>query len=781
MNGLMVLWQALQPIGEYLMSIFVPIWQRIVMVFNIVWNTIGQVINIFSQFLSGQISFTEMITMIWNTLSAMFVSVFGIIISAVRQFASTLLTKAVETGRGFVNGIINWICQLPGRVLNYLVILKNYILYKFIEFVQTARQKASEMVTGVISFISQLPGKIYQEFINIGARILQAGSDLVNKAKEIGKKIVDGLLNAMGIHSPGTIQTKVVREFKDMVGGVAEFVKPALDVARTLGEGIVESFGNPSLSVDTDNFLNEDAMKTAIGVQESLINDLDSPTMNVGVDTSSIGSVQDGNNQIAGSYDNLATTTGNALNNMVLKDRMSYDTIRNNDAVQLAAMSANLQKNMSNMTSNVHTSLDSMVNKNKTALLSAKNTTQIQLNAMVDKTKIANAKMIESWRVMQNGIINAARKIQTDSKVHFDRLSSTIGTFYGKLRNPARWGAGPGNGRSSGITRRIGSSSAHGNGFKRFGKSIKSLLTPQYLTVQQVKENPLIDSGSFGDFIIRGKNNKYDLSQLIKFGALTIPIGRGAGSWESTAPPNIKHIKDTAGKWSIKSPNIGRYSTNSASFKVKEFETGTPKINFSTFKKLAEEVFAQTEYDFYYDNDKHGNWMNAFNLGLMNCYHGSQAIIALAKAMGLPGSLVHGHWNQYGHFWANIAGHKMDVTGWQNQRNWTPAASHAGPAPKAPSFGDLIDAITSQNNESEIIVETESTSNELHVDGELTVVHDFLNLPEGITAEEVAKLIDETTVSDSFIKKLVSSKLFQKLDLKQKATIERKNNRAIGA
>ena len=82
--------------------------------------------------------------------------------------------------------------------------------------------------------------------------------------------------------------------------------------------------------------------------------------------------------------------------------------------------------------------------------------------------------------------------------------------------------------------------------------------------------------------------------------------------------------------------------------------------------------------------------MNAFQHGGMNCSDSSDALIAMAHACGLSASKVHGHWNKFGHFWATVNGHKMDTTGWMNQRNWTPAASHAGPAPKTWSLEDLF-------------------------------------------------------------------------------------------
>ena len=64
--------------------------------------------------------------------------------------------------------------------------------------------------------------------------------------------------------------------------------------------------------------------------------------------------------------------------------------------------------------------------------------------------------------------------------------------------------------------------------------------------------------------------------------------------------------------------------------------------------------------------------------------------------------------------------------------------------------------------------------------GELTLKHEFINLPDSVSEDEVLRLIEESTLSDEFIHKLVNSKLFQNLDLKVKEKIKLKLNRNRG-
>jgi phage-related protein len=729
----------LTQIAEFYLSTFIFAWQTLIMIFTTVITAVNQIITIFSMFLSGQISLSTMLSMVWNTIQVMFATVLNIIINRVRTFATAIVARALAAGRGFVNGIITFLTTLPGRVWSILVNVTSRIISAGSQWISNATSKAQAIVTGVISNISQLPGKVYTEFMNIGSRMMEAGSQLVEKAKEIGKNIVDGILNAMQIHSPGIIQTKVVTEFKNMVKKVAEYIKPAGETAKEFGDTMVTEFGDVELTPN-------------IGYKDLDAQEMPNMNMNVGMDTSTVDSTT---NMVTSSYDNLANLTGNALQTMVDKDKLAYETIRNNDANTLTLMSTTLSQKMGTMSSNVNTNLNNIVAKNRTSMSNVNNTTKSNLNSIVSKTKNANTQMIKSWEVMKNGIIKAADKIKSESTDHFNKLSNTIGTFYGKLKNPSRWGAGSPMPSSRG---------RRSHGFGKITNAIQNASLPKYLSLGQIKRNPLIHMNDFGDYVTRDKKTGlFTVSDLLKYGA--IQIGKGAGGYDTIPAPNVKLIKDTSNEWDMKGPLVGKYQTNHG-FKVKEFLTGVPKITFDVFRSIAEDVFGQTQYEFYYDDDHHGNWVNAFNAGSMNCKHGAEAIIALAETMGLSGHMVHGHWNQYGHYWAEIEGHKMDVTGWQQRRTWTPSAS-AGPSPKN-SVSNLFNEISSKSkSDKDSKVEVEETIN-LNLD--------FQNLPKDI---DIDTLISALT-SPKVLEALTHNSRFQELDTQVKQRIIARTKRATG-
>lgn len=291
------------PALEKVQEVFQTVWSfiagfiggyinTVVSIITIVITTIRSVINVFGLLLSGQISLGQAIPMIWGLISNAFSTILGTIINFVTTWGLTLINYALVTARGFVKNIVNWIKQLPGKVLGFLRKVGSNIVSQGANWVKNAKNKASAVVTGAVGFvktlpgkvgthitntahrissgaqswvtsaknkasavvtgvtskISGLPGKVYNEFANIGKRMLSAGSTLVQKAKNIGKNIVNGLLDSMGIHSPGEIQEKVVAEFENTLDRVGSMTNNAYTTGGYFGSAIVDGFGDMNLA-----------------------------------------------------------------------------------------------------------------------------------------------------------------------------------------------------------------------------------------------------------------------------------------------------------------------------------------------------------------------------------------------------------------------------------------------------------------------------------------------------------------------------------------------------
>jgi hypothetical protein len=120
-------------------------------------------------------------------------------------------------------------------------------------------------------------------------------------------------------------------------------------------------------------------------------------------------------------------------------------------------------------------------------------------------------------------------------------------------------------------------------------------------------------------------------------------------------------------------------------------------------------------------------------------------------------------YNQAKQWWDKIANLGNSAAGFDF--TWTP--------PSAAGF-ELGDVNVGAGNVST------SSSNVQKLEVEANLTHDFRNLPNGVTAEEVARIVQDSTTDDSFVKKLANNITFQREDSKVKAVLTAKNNRARG-
>lgn len=829
------LYNIMNIIGSFLPSVFQPAWQLMMDIFLVIWNSVIQLVTIFSELMNGQISLSEAIVMVWNLIWSTLSTILSMIISAVWGWASQMWNSAMSAASGFVNnviifistlpskiwawllsvinrvvswagsmyaharntgsrfvtGVISFISSLPGRIWSYLSNTIGKAVSWASSMISHARSAGSGMVTGLISYLSQLPGKAYTEFINMKNRILSAGAQIIAQAKHIGSDIVKAMLNAMGIHSPGTIQLSVGAEMINTLTKIKDVVKPAGDIAKKLGENIVKKFGTPKLQTDVTDVVPETTMPNEdTNVASNVVNDVAPNPVNVPV-TTDTSNLQTGlnstteltnttNQGIATSYQELLANMSMSMDQMVQTDQLAYGQIQMNDSTAMNNVKNNLSTNLMSMKNNLSSNLNNMVLKNTSSMNNIRLTTNNQLTSMLSSTKAVTNNMVSAWQTMATKIISSANNIKTQSTNYFDQLSNTIGKFYRKLQNPGSWGAGAGGGSPSHIHP---ASSPSGGFLSRIGNALRRKQAPTIISLSQAKASPCVDQSCLTYMKTDGSSN-LNMADLVRGNCITCGVDLtdipGGAGWDDAAPKNVSYIKKIAREWGMKGPVIANKYPTGASFKVKEFENGTPNISYDTFKGMAEDVFSNIQYDFYWDSTKYGNWLNAFYAGHMNCSDSSDAIIGLAHACNLSASKVHGHWNSLGHFWAEVEGHKMDTTGWMQHRNWTPAQSHAGPAPFDPfnEQNQLLNQLVHNSNETPEFNNTKSESVD-KVEGELTIKHevDLKNIPEGMDEETILEIFKDVSKNDNWIKQLVNNPVFQDWDMKIKDRIERKNNR----
>ena len=140
----------------------------IVSIIMTIVTAVQNVINIFSLFLSGQISVTDMVVMLWQNFSAMFTSILNILVGFVSGWGGRILQIIVSTVQGWINNAVNGARNLVNNVHNALSALPGKVssalsglASKFTQPFKDAWGMISPYIEKVKSGISTVSGLIH--------------------------------------------------------------------------------------------------------------------------------------------------------------------------------------------------------------------------------------------------------------------------------------------------------------------------------------------------------------------------------------------------------------------------------------------------------------------------------------------------------------------------------------------------------------------------------------------------------------------------------------------
>lgn len=226
------LWQVLEPVGQFLLSIMVPVWTMVADILGQVIGYVMSVIEVFGQLLDGTANLGDVFNTVWGGLVELMsgvaetiwntiVTVITNIANGIVEFVTNMLVWSLQAGWNFVTGLVTWLSQLPGKVLTFLIQVATNIMVQTARWVMTAKQKAMELVTNVVNFIRQLPGRILSLLMQVLSNIINAGRQWVTNAKNKAKEVVDGAVN--------TIKQLPDKIAQAVAGVVDAIVKPFRD------------------------------------------------------------------------------------------------------------------------------------------------------------------------------------------------------------------------------------------------------------------------------------------------------------------------------------------------------------------------------------------------------------------------------------------------------------------------------------------------------------------------------------------------------------------------
>lgn len=187
-------------------------------------------------------------------------------ISRFMQFRARVISIAIQAGMGVLNGIINFIRQLPGRVGTFMMRVPGRIASAAGAAIGAAASLASGVVNSVRNGIMGIADTVYNEFMNIPGKINSAVSGAVSAAANFGSGIKDAVLNALHIASPGIIQRKIAIEFADIPGRIGESNRYVYAAASDYAGNILKGFNAPQMNLSTLGVARNNANYTPKGV-----------------------------------------------------------------------------------------------------------------------------------------------------------------------------------------------------------------------------------------------------------------------------------------------------------------------------------------------------------------------------------------------------------------------------------------------------------------------------------------------------------------------------------
>ena len=164
-------------------------WNAVKTFLDPVITAVMNIIDAFNQFRTGQMDLPTFIMTILTNMANAYTTIFMTIVTAVGNFARSLIQKGINAAMNFVNGIINRIKQLPGKVYSALISVVSRIVSAGAQWVSSAKQKASDVVNGAYNTLSGLPGKVASALAGVVDAVAKPFRDAYNTAKGWWDKI----------------------------------------------------------------------------------------------------------------------------------------------------------------------------------------------------------------------------------------------------------------------------------------------------------------------------------------------------------------------------------------------------------------------------------------------------------------------------------------------------------------------------------------------------------------------------------------------------------------
>ena len=147
-------------------------WQTMTAPIRLVISLVQMVINAFNNFTNTQSDLPGTIWAILTGLVNVYVTIWSMIISSLAKFAGQMLRRGVTMTVNFINGIINRLRSLPGKVYSALVAVVSRISSAIQNWISTAKSKVSSLISSITGPFHGVAGKISSALSGVANALL---------------------------------------------------------------------------------------------------------------------------------------------------------------------------------------------------------------------------------------------------------------------------------------------------------------------------------------------------------------------------------------------------------------------------------------------------------------------------------------------------------------------------------------------------------------------------------------------------------------------------------
>lgn len=173
----------------------------------------------------------------WSKIVGFFQSLPGII----GGFLLMLVTKAIEFGVNFLQAVVSFLLQLPGRFVQAFAFIVGFMIGFTVRMIMMAMEFGYNFIEAVLRFLITMPGKIQDLFVQIVVATASWIVDMLGKAVDLGARFLNAIVEFFS-QLPGRIWDFLTSAATNTANWVVDMIGKAIDMGTRFYNAVVEWF-----------------------------------------------------------------------------------------------------------------------------------------------------------------------------------------------------------------------------------------------------------------------------------------------------------------------------------------------------------------------------------------------------------------------------------------------------------------------------------------------------------------------------------------------------------